>query len=87
MAKHPSSGMYPFSGPKDAGSKGSIARGVQGNNGRSKPMNKVAAPSKGATPVAVKIMERGTKRPSLAKGPGVRAGTDKTSKPQRVRPI
>lgn len=85
MAKHPSAGMFPFGGPKSA--KGTIARGVQGTNGRSKPMHTVAAPSKNSKPVAVKIAEHGTKRPSLAKGPGSRAGNDKVSKPQRVRPL
>lgn len=78
-------GMYPFSSPKSA--NGNIARGVQGTNGRSKPMNKVAAPSKNSKPVAVKIAEHGTKRPPLSKGPGSRAGTDAVSKPQRARPL
>lgn len=78
-------GMYPFSSPKSA--NGTAGRKVQGNNGHSKPMHTVAAPSKNSKPVAVKIAERGTKRPSLAKGPGSRAGTDAVSKPQRVRPL
>ena len=85
MAKRPTSGMFPFGGPKTA--KGNVARGVQGVNGRSKPMHTVAAPSKSSKPVAVKIAEHGTKRPSLAKGPGGRAGNDAVSKPQRVRPL
>ena len=78
-------GMFPFGGPKSA--NGDAGRKVQGTNGHSKGMNKVAAPSRGATPVAVKNLETGTKRPSLAKGPGSRAGTDKVSKPQRARPL
>ena len=87
MAK-PSSGMFPFSSPKTA--SGTAGRNVQGTNGRSKPMNKVAAPSKAAPTVAMKIAEHGTKRPSLKKGPAnlsSRAGNDKVSKPQRARPI
>lgn len=87
MAKRPNSGMYPFSSPKEVGSKGHIARNVQGANGRSKPMNKVAAPGKNSTSVAVKLLDTGKKRPAVAKGPGVRAGTDAVSKPQRVRPL
>jgi hypothetical protein len=86
MAKNPSSGMYPFGGPKDVGSKGNIARGVQGTNGRSKPMNKVAAPSKSAPSIAVKLLDTGKTRPAM-KSAGTRAGNDKPSKPQRVRPI
>jgi len=87
MAKHPSSGMYPFSSPKEVGSKGKIARNVQGTNGRSKPMNSVAAPSKGAKPMAVKIAETHAKSSPVKRGPGVRAGTDAVSKPSRVRPL
>ena len=84
MAK-PSSGMFPFGGPKAAA--GTAGRKVQGHNGHSKPMNKVAAPGRNSKPVAVKIAEHGTKRPSVSKGPGGRAGNDAVSKPQRVRPL
>ena len=46
-------GMYPFSSPKTA--NGDTARKVQGTNGKSKPMNKVAAPSKNGATVAMKL--------------------------------
>lgn len=80
----PKKGLYPFSSPKSAKS---VARNVQGHNGHSKPMHTVAAPGKNSTPVAVKLLDTGKKRPAVAKGPGVRAGTDAVSKPQRVRPL
>lgn len=86
MAKRPNSGMYPFSSPKEVGSKGHIARNVQGVNGRSKPMNKVAAPSKGAKTVAMKIGEMPATHAPVKKV-GSRTGNDAVSKPQRVRPL
>lgn len=46
-------GMYPFGGPKSA--NGDTARKVQGTNGKSKGMNKVAAPSKNGATVAMKL--------------------------------
>jgi hypothetical protein len=49
-------GMYPFGNPKTA--NGDIARKVQGTNGKSKPMNKVAAPSKSAPTVAMKLANK-----------------------------
>jgi hypothetical protein len=45
--------MYPFSSPKSA--NGDTARKVQGANGKSKPMNKVAAPSRNSATVAMKL--------------------------------
>lgn len=61
MSKKPSSGMYPFSSPKAA--NGDVARKVQGTNGKSKPMNKVAAPSKNGPTIAMKLAKPSRARP------------------------
>ena len=81
----PAKGNYPFGAPKMKGPS-TMARKVQGTSGHAKPMNKMAAPSKGAPSMAVKIAERGTTRPAVTKT-GSRAGNDATSKPNRVRPL
>jgi len=59
MAKKPSSGMYPFSSPKTA--NGDVARKVQGTNGKSKPMNKVAAPGRNSETMAMKLAKNSSK--------------------------